>query len=108
MREQVTVTRPATTTDRYGDQVADWSSTTDTVVEECIVAPGPSGELADARAGVVTAITVYMPAGIDVAAHDRLVVRGAIYDVEGTPAVWSSPFTSWAPGVEVQARRVEG
>jgi hypothetical protein len=89
-------------------------------------APGPSSEVVQGQDTVVTQPTVYLPTGTAVDAVDVIVVdpvldtsgaatydaRGRVvgdrYSVDGTPLTWSSPFSSWAPGVEVRLRKVTG
>ena len=40
--------------------------------------------------------------------RDRCTVRGVVFEVDGDPGVWRSPFTSWIPGISVPLRRVSG
>lgn len=87
----------------------DWTLPDVLEIPGCGFNPGQSSEpVQDARNSVVTQPEVYAPAGTDVLAGDRLVVRGVTYDVDGTPADWRSPFTGWAPGLVVALKGVEG
>lgn len=107
--ETVTVRRAATTTDRYGNTVRDWTSVTDTDVDGCAVAPNGAPETtSDGREAAVERLTIYMPVGSDVEATDRVVVRGDVYDVDSEPSAWTSPYSGTARGVEVTARRSQG
>lgn len=78
-------------------------------IEDCAFNPGSSSDVAaDGRSPVTTNPTVYAPAGADVKAGDRLVVRGVAYDVDGNPAEWRNPFTGWEAGLAVTLELVEG
>jgi hypothetical protein len=78
-------------------------------VEGCAVWQGSSTEpILDARDMVVSDYTVAAPAGADIVAGDRVLIRGLLCDVAGRPFDWRSPFTGWAPGLIVQANLVEG
>lgn len=95
--------------DRYGNQVRDWDNATRVDIPGCGVAPRTSGEETEqGRQGVIVGIAVYAPAGTDIGPHDRLDVRGEVYEVDGEVADWRSPFTGWQPGIVVNLRRVEG
>lgn len=85
-------------------------NTVDTVVESawgpCAVAPRYATESTDPRVPpVVVGVTIYGPSR-PLDGNDRLVINGLEYQVDGLPGVWSSPFTGWAPGMEVPAKRV--
>lgn len=84
-------------------------------------APGGSAETLNSSDTVVDQPTVYLPVDTDVTAVDAVIIEPALddngdpvagtgvrYDVDGDPKVWVSPFTRWAPGVEVRLRRVTG
>lgn len=99
----VTVRSTTTTTNSHGDS-------TTVVVESqwgpCAVAPRSSEERTDSRApAVITGLTVYGPQ-IDLDADDTLLIDGETYQVEGNPGEWRSPFTDWAPGLEVAVKKV--
>lgn len=105
--ETVTVRRATQTgTDRYGNPVLSW---TDTPVPGCAVAPGTSLEPPEiGRSAVITGLVVYFPAGTDIRASDRLVVRGREVAVDGDPADWRNPYTGNRPGIAVATKDVEG
>lgn len=110
--EDVTIlSRVQTGTDRYGNPVYDWPSP-GTTVRGCAVAPRTSEEPTQInRMPVYDGMTVYAPPGTAVGPHDRIVVRGVLYEVDGEAGDWRSPFTSaiTAPrGVLIYAKRVEG
>ena len=92
--------------DEFGDPVDD--AETRTEVTGCAVAPRQAGEqIGQGRIAVTSGLTLYVPPGADVLPSDRFEVRGAVWEVEGEPAVWRSPFTGWEPGREVELTRVE-
>lgn len=110
--ETVVVLRGDTVDDPYSNEPAtglSWDSPAETPVAGCAVAPRYANEGLDPfRPGVIVGLAVYMPAGTDVTARDRLRVRGEVYEVDGEPALWRNPFTGWAPGIEVAVKRLGG
>lgn len=106
--ETITVVRPATTTDRYGNAISDWTSATRTDIDGCAVAPRSSSEDNIGRQAVIVGLTVYAPAGADIRPTDRLEVRGDDYEVDGDVGDWRNPFTGSRPGLEVPVKRVAG
>ncbi|MEV4670975.1 hypothetical protein AB0K34_04910 [Actinomadura sp. NPDC049382] len=92
--------------DPYGDPIGDVETRTD--VTGCAVAPRQAGEqIGQGRIAATSGVTIYVPPDTDVLPSDRFEVRGAVWEVDGEPAVWRSPFTGWEPGREVQLTRVE-
>jgi hypothetical protein len=109
--ETVTRQRAKAVTDPYsGESVAlDWSTPLTATISGCGFNPGGTSEqVQTGRIPVVTRPEVYAPAGSDIRAQDRLVVRGKTYEVDGEPAAWRSPFTGWEPGLVVSLKIVEG
>jgi hypothetical protein len=107
--EQVTVLTAPLVTDEYGTPSAarDWDNAVPTVVENCVIAPRSSSEVDEpGRTAVIVGLTVYLPAGATVTAHDRLLVRDDTYEVDGEPGRWRSPATGRTAGIEVALRRV--
>lgn len=103
--ETVVRLRAGTTTDPYsGEDVPDWGNPTEHPITTLAPAePRPSGEpLQDARNQVTSGWTLYLPAGEDVTARDRMRVRGVVHNVLGDPADWLGA------GLVVQVERVEG
>ena len=93
--------------DNYGDAPA--GTPTNVSWGPCAIAPRSSTEREDSRTpAVVTGLTIYGPAA-SFTANSQVVIPSGPYagtwDVEGIPGVWSSPFTGWAPGVEVAVTR---
>lgn len=92
--------------DQFGDPIG--AAEPDLDIPGCGVAPRQAGEqIGQGRIAVTSGLTLYVPPGADVLPSDRFEVRGAVWEVEGEPAVWRSPFTGWEPGREVQLTRVE-
>ena len=105
--ETVTVLPGPTTFDAYGDPIA--STRVGGDIAGCAVAPRYSTEpTVRGRQGVIVGLSIYAPAGSDILSTDSLRVRGDIYVVEGDPAEWVSPYTGWAPGMEVAVKRAVG
>ena len=105
--ETVTVLYPASRVDPYsGEQVPTWdlppASTTD-VLTLAPPEPRPGTEaVVDARNAATEGWTLYLPAGVQVNAWNRITVRGIDYPVQGNPSPWGDT------GVVVQCYRVEG
>ena len=98
----VTIRSTVTTTDQYGDATV---VVTDVPWGPCAVAPRSSSESADPSApAVIVGATVYGPT-VALNSDDTLVIDGVVYEVDGIPGVWESPFTGWAPGMEVAVKR---
>lgn len=109
--ETVTRLRATKILDPYSQEESDpdWDFPAELDIPNCGVAGSGSTEpLIDARNAVDSDFDVFMPAGTDVTAEDRLRIRGLVCDVAGRPFDWRSPFTGWAPGVVVQAKIREG
>lgn len=67
-----------------------------------------SNEITQARNTVITGLTLYAPAGTDLRATDRVRVRGVLYDVDGQPGWFGSPFTGSAGPVVAVLEVVTG
>lgn len=105
--ETVTVIPGPPAADQYGDPLPITRVGGD--IPGCAVAPRYSTEpTARGRQGVIVGMSIYAPAGSDILSTDLLRVRGDVYVVEGEPAEWVSPFTGWAPGMEVAVKRAVG
>lgn len=103
--------RVAAPVDRYGEVTYTWVSRT---IDGCAVAPrsssrGAGGELSDGgRQGVIVGLTVYAPPDSAIDAHARVEIDGELFEVDGEVGRWRSPLTGWAPGDEINLKRVEG
>lgn len=96
--DTVTIVRPGPPTqDAYGNDVP--GAPTEIQVAGCGIAPrdstgSASNEITDARDTVISGLTLYAPYGTDIRATDRVRVGGVMYEVEGLPGSFRSPFTA--------------
>ncbi|GHD70138.1 hypothetical protein GCM10010317_076800 [Streptomyces mirabilis] len=110
--EDVTVLRPgAPTQDRYGNDVP--GPAAEIPVYGCAVAPrdgtgAGANEIIDARDTVIVGLTLYAPYGTDIRATDRVRVGGELYEVDGQPGSFRSPFTGSTGPVVVALELVTG
>ena len=105
--ETVTVVRPGTSSeDEYGNEVP--GSPTSFDVPGCAVAPRSSSEDLQARDQVIVGLNVWMPSGTAVYATDQMRVRGVLYEIDGEPGSFTTPFTGNAGPVQVSLTRVSG
>jgi len=104
--ETVTILRRAETgRDAHGNPI--WGET-EIPVPRCAVWPTGSTEQIQGQDQTSENLTVWMPYGTEVRETDRCRVRGLVYDVQGVPSSWASPFTGTRAGVEVRLTRVRG
>lgn len=104
MTETVTRLRPTTTSDRYGNTTSDWGDPERLNITGCLIEPRVEPEDAtNGREGRVIGWNVYAPDGTDVAATDKVEVRGTAYTVDGEPEDWSGGW-DWRPGVVIKLR----
>lgn len=106
--EQVVRLRKAATgTDPYGNPI---STETETAIDGCFFDPGGSREPVEVgRDQTVTTPKAYFPGQWpDITDDDRLRVRGLVFDVEGIPPNWRSPYGSGLGGLVVELKRSEG
>lgn len=97
----------STTPDGYGNAVP--GADVETSLPTLGIAPRSSSEFNQpGRTAVIVGLTVFFPGGTDVLSTDRFRVRGTVYEVDGEPGDWRSPFTGRRPGVEVALKRVTG
>lgn len=88
-----------------------WQETSRHVIPSCLVAPGSSVEQTGTADVLQADVVVYAPFDADVVATDRVLIGsypntgdGAdadVYDVNGRPVQWQSPFTSRKYGMVV-------
>lgn len=117
MRVNVTVINPPGV-DEYGDPIP--GSGTEVTYEDVIVAPrvgGPGTASSEihgrGRNGVIEGLTAYLPPDAVVKFTSQIKVHHPahedhVFEVEGEPGVWESPFTSVEHGLEVALRRAQG
>lgn len=101
------------TRDRYGDAGREGERWLHGVSIAPRVSTEAGGDLRTAT--VSTGLTMLVPGaefdgvdGVWISAQHRVQVDDDVYRVQGRPAVWSSPLTGWAPGVQVELEAVEG
>ena len=97
-----------TGTDRYGNPVY---GDVDTVLEERAgFDPGGSREPVEVgRTQTVTTPKLYFRRQFpDLTPSDKVIVRGVIFDIQGDPADWRSPYGSDVGGLVVELKRAEG
>jgi hypothetical protein len=97
--------RIVTGRDSYGDDIY---TDVDVAAQSQAFDPGGSVESVQGQDLIVTQPTVYLEPGASVDGVSAVTVRGVRYDVDGTPAVWVSPFTGLQRGVVVRLKRVTG
>lgn len=108
--ETVTVLTPAVIENRYGRSTVDpdWSHAVQATVDGCLFAPQSTSEDNDGRTAVLSDARLYLPAGTEVTAGCRVVIRGEQYEFDGSPSVWADPFGQGLDGIEAQVRKVDG
>ena len=76
----------------------------------CAVAPRQTSDTGErATDGAIERLTVYCPdRGADVNPTDQLVIDGTVYDIDGFPQRWTSPYTGWEPGCVIDISRKVG
>lgn len=105
--ETVIRRRAGTTTDRYDNEIPDWSNATELEITGALVAPTNTREDNDDRSAVITQTVVYLPPGADLLPSDHLVVRGVEHEIDGDPGDWQHPHVG-PMGIEVPLRKVSG
>lgn len=108
--ETVTVIRRPVGYDPYGDPPP--GPTVEIEVDGCAVAPRTSAREGEYhtydRDALVAGLRIFTPADADIRYTDQVRVRGEVYEVEGEPAPWSSPYSGRQPGRVVMLRRSQG
>lgn len=97
--------RTAGPRDAHGNKTWTW---TEAAVSGCIVWPTGSTEQIQGQDQTSEQLTVLAPYGTDVTAYERARARGLLYEVNGVPSPWSSPFTQTRAGVEMRLTRITG
>lgn len=109
--EPITVTTVTQSgTDDYGDPV----TTSTSITRNGAFAPAIGYESTNGQDQVVSQPQALFTgqAAVDVAAvissTSSLTVRGLVYQVDGDPGDWRSPFTGWHAGLAVPLKRTAG
>lgn len=94
----VTVLNPGTATDRYGNDVDDW--TTPTTIEtsgwlQDLISrrprPGHGVESLDGRDTLTSPHQLFLPADVAISGYSRVVIDGITFEVDGPPATARTP-----------------
>lgn len=90
-------------TDLHGNPVDSWSAGSSVGIWR--FSPGGTSEpLRPGQDRVITEPTIYLPPA-SIGAHDRVTVRGRLYEVAGDPADWvDGSFQGWV----IELRKVDG
>lgn len=93
--------------DEYGDPLPEVFASEDAMVFAVVVG-GEEPVTATMPERVRYDLTVFAPTELAISARDRVVYRGAVYEVDGDPGCWDdNPW--WSPGlVSVRCNRLEG
>lgn len=67
-----------------------------------------SNEFTNARDLVTIGINLYVPPDADIAAVDRVIVRGEEFEVQNEADYWQSPYTGTRPGKVITLGRRTG
>lgn len=97
--------RTRTGRDDYGNDVF-----TDTLVplDRVPAVPTSSREDDQGRSTVYDLVTVLLPPNTDVDSIDAIEVYGLLYEVQGRPVRFISPFSGLNPGIPVVLKQVTG
>ncbi len=110
--QTITALRPAFVTDRYSNQIPDWSVATRSVVGGVSVQPATQQEPgADNRTLVITGWRVFTSDGVDIdlLPTDRIeLASGEMCEVDGKVARWPALDGPGVDHCEFALRRVEG
>jgi hypothetical protein len=110
--ETVTIVRPGPPTrDAYGNDVP--GAPTEIAVPGCGIAPrdstgAGSNEIVQGRDTVITGLLLYAPSGTEFRSTDKVRVKGVLYEVDGQPGSFRSPFTGSAGPVVAALTLVTG
>lgn len=110
--DTVTIVRPGPPTqDVYGNDVP--GAPAEIPVAGCGVAPRDStgaaaNEITDARDTIISGLMLYAPHGTDIRATDQVRVGSDLYQVQGRPGEFRSPFTASTGPVVVSLELVTG
>jgi len=101
----VTWIQPGTTTDGYGNTVADWADPAGETDLRVMIEQRRAIEELDGRTATVTTLVLFTNE-LGVAAVDRFVWGDDTYEIDGDPAIVHTP--AGPHHAECQLRRVEG
>lgn len=92
--QDAVIWNPGTKPDRYGNEVEDWSSATDTPITDVSVQPSSTTEVVDDQQTTVADWRFYStdPACVAMTAQSRIECQGQTYEVVGAPQPWPDPL----------------
>ena len=91
--------------DDLGNDIYGFTAST---VTGCAYVPGSTSEATQGTEQVIFDADIYMPAGTVVNALDQVLCNGVLYEVQGTPGAWNSPWSGIAGPVKCPLRIVTG
>ncbi len=94
-KDTITIIRPGTDTDRYGDEIPSWSTATEHDEPNCKVNPAVGSEdrgPLDERAALTKRRLVAAPPCADILSTDRILWDSEIYEIAGEVLRWRSPL----------------
>lgn len=102
----ITITVLRQTVDNFGNRTDGASHT----IDDCCFAPrGTPTEAVGDQDTVTYSDTVFAPFGSDVLATDRIQLPdGSVWEVDGAPGNWQSPFTGSRAGMQIVLKRTTG
>ena len=107
MTTPVTIRRPARTTDRYGDEVLDFSTFVDFTDTVAWISQRAASEDLNGRNERRSEWVGFFPVDVCLSAHDRVLWCGRVFEVIGPPNVPETPHGG-PHHVEADLRIVEG
>lgn len=96
-----TVTIRRAVRDRSGDRVNE----TTHEVTSCIIAPRSTSEGDERGVGLIVGYTLYAPYDADIQFDDRVEFASEVWDVQGQPFKWASPYSGKRSGLQVELRK---
>lgn len=108
--QSVTRLRRRMVTDPYSGlpTLADWSDPDRLTLTGVAIAPSSSTEDRSTDGNrVVRLMSLYADTDVDVQAEDRIDDGTSVWECDGDPMRWRSPFTGWKAGSETPLRRSE-
>jgi hypothetical protein len=96
---------PSGTLDEYNNDVL---AETRVTVYNCVFVPAGSFENTVLQDQVSTTDTIFMPAGTVVTALDAIEYDGDVYEINGEPSAWTSPFSGRVSPIRINVSRISG
>lgn len=110
--EIIHVIKPQPVIDEYSQEMTGWSFEDSQPVQHehrFAVEPNTKAEApVPGRNPIYSGLTLRGPINPGIEPHDRVVVNGEVYEVDGEVANFKNPFTGWEAGSVVNLRRGDG